>query len=243
MGTRLAVISDIHGNAPALRAILAEIDATPGVEHIYCLGDSVSIGPDANEVLDMLFARPDLSMVKGNHERYILAVLAGGLLPPEVEAEELEHQRWISSRLNPDHADHLSALPDRLEVEHGGRRFWFLHYHADAGRPGRFAPWMNDVAQLEEHYATAPADVVCFGHDHTTRLLRGAQRLYLNPGSAGCFSRPVARYALVTVEAGDVSVEMREADYDNRDFLASYDRLGVPARDFILRIFHGNQGR
>ena len=64
--------SDIHGNAPALKAVLKEIDERRDVDHIYCLGDMLGIGPDSNEVLEMLFSRSDVSMITGNHDEAIL---------------------------------------------------------------------------------------------------------------------------------------------------------------------------
>lgn len=59
---KIAIITDVHGNAPALKAALSEIDNRRDIEHIYCLGDMVAIGPDTNEVLHMLFSRADVSM-------------------------------------------------------------------------------------------------------------------------------------------------------------------------------------
>lgn len=53
---KIGVITDIHGNAPALKAVLNKLDKRRDIEHIYCLGDMVGIGPDTNEVLKILFA-------------------------------------------------------------------------------------------------------------------------------------------------------------------------------------------
>lgn len=57
MSTKVAIITDIHGNNPALQAVLKDIDSQSDVEHIYCLGDMVAIGPDTNAVLAALFER------------------------------------------------------------------------------------------------------------------------------------------------------------------------------------------
>jgi len=48
---KIGVIADIHGNAPALKAVLNELDKMGDIKHIYCLGDMIGIGPDTNEVL------------------------------------------------------------------------------------------------------------------------------------------------------------------------------------------------
>lgn len=237
MTVRIALLSDVHGNAPALRAALAAIDATPDIHQICCLGDAVSIGPDINEVLDLLRARPNLSMVRGNHEGYVLACRRGEPLPPAVGAGELEHQRWVADRLTPAHAAWLDALPFQIDAEYEDVRISFMHYPMD--EPHHFVPWRPELPRLEEHFAGAPADVVCFGHFHEMGVLQGESRLYVNPRSLGCCHRPVARFAILTLDAGQARVELCEVGYDRRAFLASYDTLQVPERDFIRRIFHG----
>jgi hypothetical protein len=62
---------------------------------------------------------------------------------------------------------------------------------------------------------------------------------YLNPGSAGCNHKKIAPYAIVTIQDGSISVEQLEIPYDRRELLAQYDRLEIPARETILKIFFG----
>src|SRR5690606_34498798 len=68
----IAIITDIHGNSPALRAVLKDISYR-GVDHIYCLGDLVGIGPDSNEVIEMLLCQDNISFVKGNHDSAVVS--------------------------------------------------------------------------------------------------------------------------------------------------------------------------
>lgn len=238
MRGKLAIITDVHGNAPALRAALAAIDRRGDVGHIYCLGDMVSIGPDTNEVLDILFARADLSMITGNHEDYVLALATGR--DPGVHGEELAHQRWIAARLDRRFVPLLQALPRTRTVTAGRWHLHLTHYHLE---DSHFAAieWQPALESLEARYEGSPADAILFGHHHPVHHFRSQRRLYLNPGSLGCCDRPVARYAILDPAGDAIGVELQEAAYDNREFLASYDRLQVPARDFILKIFHGNQ--
>jgi predicted phosphodiesterase len=69
---KLAIITDIHGNEPALRAVLEELDTRGDIEEIWCLGDMIAMGPDSNEVLEILFARQDVHMITGNHASHPL---------------------------------------------------------------------------------------------------------------------------------------------------------------------------
>jgi putative phosphoesterase len=236
---RIAVITDVHGNGPALRAALSEIDAEGGVEEIFCLGDMIAIGPDSNEVLELLFGRPDVTMLSGNHEEAVLAAAAGR--DPGTPGTERTHHEWIASRLDRTFIPRLETLPRSLTWRHGDRSVLLLHYHRDG--QGNLLPVDREPAleKLEALYRGYEVDAVCFGHHHPVHHFVGPRRTYLNPGSLGCCEYPVARYAIIGVGSEGLSVELRAAPYDNRDFLASYYRLGVPAADFIIATFHGNQ--
>ncbi|WGD38408.1 metallophosphoesterase family protein [Lysinibacter sp. HNR] len=69
----LALISDIHGNTPALVAVLEAI-TRDGIEQIVNLGDIASCGVDPRGTLDVLRKRPDILTVRGNHERQFLTL-------------------------------------------------------------------------------------------------------------------------------------------------------------------------
>jgi putative phosphoesterase len=239
MTARVAILTDVHGNAAALRAALADIDRTADVERIYSLGDMIAIGPDTNEVLDMLFFRDDVSMILGNHEDAVLAAVAGD--DPGSPGTERIHHFWVASQIVPQFVSALRSLPRRLQPEYEGQQLLLIHYHLTPD--GRFAPVDREptLEKLEHLYAGSTAAAVCFGHHHPVHLYRSTQRLYVNPGSLGCCHEPLARYAILICESTGVHAELRAVPYDNRDFLASYRRLDVPAGDFILALFHGNQ--
>lgn len=74
---KVAIITDVHGNASALKAVLRDIDQREEIDRLYCLGDMVGIGPDTNEVLELLFSRNDLSMITGNHDEAVPPSLTG----------------------------------------------------------------------------------------------------------------------------------------------------------------------
>ncbi|MFC5775564.1 metallophosphoesterase family protein [Ectobacillus antri] len=236
---RFAVMTDIHGNAPALRAVLHEIDRMRDIEHIYCLGDMIAIGPDTNEVLDMLFARHDVTMVTGNHDEAVLALVKGEMYP-QSHAQAREHHQWIAERLNPVFIPKLAALPRTIQQEIQGHRFLFMHYQlAKPDAPISDDPFSAIVeptlANMRQLFANCEADCICFGHHHPVHDFRSTSPRYINPGALGCGG--FAPYAIVTVGA-TIEVELCAAIYEKEEFLASYEQLGVPDRAFILRVFH-----
>ena len=110
---KIGVIADIHGNASALKAVLADIDKRGDIEHIYCLGDMIGIGPDTNEVLEILFARVDISMITGNHDEAILALLTGKEHPPS-HAHAKAHHQWIADNMDSSYISKLEKLPRKI---------------------------------------------------------------------------------------------------------------------------------
>jgi predicted phosphodiesterase len=71
---RVAIITDIHGNIYALNAVLHDMK-DKSVDFIYCLGDMIGIGHQSNEVLDVLFGIDNISIITGNHDEAVLALL------------------------------------------------------------------------------------------------------------------------------------------------------------------------
>ncbi|WP_172369629.1 metallophosphoesterase family protein [Sporosarcina jiandibaonis] len=244
---KFAVITDIHGNAPALVAALNEIDKRNDIEHIYCLGDMIAIGPDTNAVLELLFSRDEISMVTGNHDEAVLAIIKGEPHPlshPHVK----EHHQWIAEGIDEKFIDKLDGLPRFIRKNISGRSVFFTHYHVDAKKMDAHIsddPYARIVQPILENmvglFGPQNVDLICFGHHHPVHFFKGEHTTYLNPGSLGCAKNSVARYAVVTIEADDIQVDLLEAEYDNTGFLMSYEILNVPARDFILKAFHGDQ--
>ncbi|MCL6570097.1 MAG: metallophosphatase family protein [Bacillus sp. (in: Bacteria)] len=240
MEKKIAILTDIHGNLSALKAVLDEIDQDNEIEHLYCLGDLVGIGYETNKVLQMLFSRKDISFVLGNHDEAILDIISGR--EPYSKGNEREHHQWIATHLDQKFIPNLSKIQPTLESIYNGQRLLFVHYHLNG--KNEFFPVDQEptTKKLDELYRTSPADVVCFGHHHVVHHFKSKERLYLNPSSLGCYHKPLAHYAIMTVgEKREISVTLREVPYDNREFLLGYQRQNVPAADYILKIFHGDQ--
>lgn len=130
---KLGVIADIHGNASALEAVLNEIDNMKDIEHIYCLGDMIGIGPDTNEVLNILFSRNDISMITGNHDEAVLALLKGEEHPPS-HAHAKEHHQWIADRMDQEWVTKLDQLPRFINLTIEGNSILFIHYHIEQAK-------------------------------------------------------------------------------------------------------------
>ena len=239
-GHKIAIITDIHGNHAALKAVLDDIDQDKAIQHINCLGDLIGIGHETNEVLELLFSRKDISFVKGNHDEDILKILVGH--EPSGIVEKSAHHKWIASRFDRKFMAQLSSIPKERYESINGKTFLFVHYHINESGNFLQVNYLPSALELDTIYENRKADVVCFGHHHTVHHFKSKERLYLNPGSLGCTHTPFAPYATLEIgDAGQINVSLIEVPYDNSDFLLAYEKLDVPAKDFILRVFHGGQ--
>ncbi|HUP58638.1 MAG TPA: metallophosphoesterase family protein, partial [Bdellovibrionota bacterium] len=107
----VALISDIHGNYPALRAVLDDIDRV-GATQIVCLGDIVGFFSMVNECVELLRKR-GIVCLKGNHDHAL--VFDRGVIPRSKTCTQVLHRQM--SELKPDHVEWLGKLEARLDLE------------------------------------------------------------------------------------------------------------------------------
>jgi predicted phosphodiesterase len=222
---RVAVISDIHGNRPALEAVLDDIERQH-VDFIVNLGDSLSSPVDPRGTADLLL---DLKArtVRGNHDRYLIE---GGVF------ELGPTDRFALAQLEPRHLAFLEALPKTLTVE---ERIFLSH-----ATPGDDStPWLDEfwkgrtTRQPDEAEVAAAAEgidvpVLLCGHTHIPRAVRLADgRLIVNPGAVGLqfvHGSPDARYAVLEENDGKWSVTFRALPYDHEAAARLAEQNGFP---------------
>jgi putative phosphoesterase len=217
---RLAVIADIHGNLPALDAVLADI-ATRGVDLTVNLGDIVSGPLFPGETADRLMPL-GLPTIRGNHERQLLT---HG--PDRIGQSD----RFALAALTEAHKAWLASLPATLRV---GRDILLVH-----GTPASDLEYFLETVDTAGVRAASPHEIearadataarlILCGHTHTPRTVRTSDgRLIVNPGSVGLqayrdeepvphdveVGTPEARYAIVELGA-EIAVEMITVVYD-----------------------------
>lgn len=258
---KIAAISDIHGNLPALDAVLADI-ATHTVDIIVNLGDILSGPLWAADTADRLMALA-LPTIAGNHERQLLTQPRERMSASDAHtAAELQaHQRdWLATLpatlpLTPEvwccHGTPTSDLTYFLETVISG--------FAGVGR-GANGVRAATLAEATERAGTAMQGVahgvILCGHTHVPRVMRLADgRLIVNPGSVGLQGfdddhghahvietrAPHARYALLERGAVGWSVSLRAVAYDWERAAVRAEREGRP--DWADALRTGFMGR
>ena len=173
---KLAILSDVHANLPALNAVLADARGR-GAERVISLGDLVGYGPEPAEVLQVAYARID-HFVLGNHD----AVIARQLDPAVFNPAARQMIAWTGRQLNAKAAAFFKGLPYVLR----GPRFRCCH--GNPASPAAFGYVLEDEHALEAWQATA--EVFLFiGHSHVPGLFvrgRSGRPHWLSPQDFGC---------------------------------------------------------
>ena len=236
---RLAVLSDIHSNAEASKAVAADIDAcAPDV--VVVAGDFLNRGAQPRAVLEILGER-GWPLVRGNHEDYVL-----GQCVDLDDGDPLLHALWQPARWTAEQIGKprawLQSLPMSHVLEVDGARVEIWHGTARANNEGIF-PRTPDAA-LPELLAPgggiAP-QVFCCGHTHQPLVRTFRNTLVVNAGAAGLPFDGDARgsWALLDFEEGAAHAEIRRVPYDIEAALRSFDdgflRGGGPLARVIRR--------
>ena len=236
---RIVVLTDVHGNLPALGAALAAI-REEGYDAIVHTGDVVGIGPFPAECLDTLRHVPDIHLLMGNHDAWF----AHGLpqpIPPHMGPEFVEHVLWTRAQIDRALQAEVARWPYRLAFDADGVPLTFLHYALDETGYD-FAPIVHNPTpdDLDRLFAGETAAAVFYGHHHPFSDIQGRAR-YINPGALGAYDRPLARWAVVEAQNGRFTVEYRAAEYDDRPLYQAFEARRVPARAFLCRAFLGGR--
>ncbi len=182
---RLAIMSDIHGNATALQAVLDDVEQQGGVDAFWVLGDLVALGPDPVPVLERLAALPNLQATRGNTDRYVTTTAHPSPSTDEVVndislvtrfAEVAATFAWTQGAITAaGWFDWLDALPleKRLSLPDGTR---LLSVHAAPGTDeGDGIHDRLDNGTLITVLDGCEAELVIVGHTHRPleRAVRG----------------------------------------------------------------------
>jgi predicted phosphodiesterase len=239
---RVAVIADIHGNLPALEAVVADL-AGRGADVIINLGDCASGPLWPRETMDHL-ANLNAVTVRGNHDRRVASLAPEQMIPSD---------SFAFGQLSAEQREQLGALPIMKEVAPGvlafhGTRLSDEAYLLDEIQGGRLV--RATCRAIESRLGTVDAGVVLCGHSHRPDVVQlSGGPLILNPGSVGLpayqddepahvseTGTPHARYAMLEICPDEsVSFEFRAVPYDFEEAALRAEANGRPSWAHALR--------
>jgi predicted phosphodiesterase len=232
---KIALLADIHGNLAALEAVLAELEREE-LDQIVSLGDVAAMGPWPREVLANLRALKCLT-VMGNADAELLTPPSGLAEDDDQSRKFLDMIRWGAEQLDEADLAFLSSFQPTVELALDDAGM-LLCCH---GSPRSFDDIIRAATpddELEPMLAGTEARVQAGGHTHTRMLRNWREREIVNPGSVGLAYRflsdgsvrvpPLAEFAILTARNGAVSIDFRQAAYDQSATVRAIQERAVP---------------
>jgi putative phosphoesterase len=225
----VAVITDIHGNLPALQAALARIGELE-IERIYCGGDLVGYGPHPNEVC-ALIAERNIPTIYGNYDHAIARDHEDcGCAYVTSHDRELgqESIQWTLAHTDQRSKDFMRDLPFDLHFEVGTTAVHLVH-----GSPRKVNEYLfqDKPASLYERLAKAESDsVLVFGHTHKPWIDDFGGVRFVNCGSVGKpkDGDPRTAFAVIRPARGLLEVSIERVGYDADGVAAEVRGVGLP---------------
>jgi predicted phosphodiesterase len=221
---KYALISDVHANLPALKAVVEDVSRQPGVAAAYHLGDLVGYAPWPNETV-ALIQSAKIPGVAGNYDSTVGTDYKHcGCRYEDPRQEELSHLSygWTREHVSAPTKAFLAGLPFRIDLlpkgghvagprvvlVHGTPTLNTLYWTED--RPDDFC------LKMAGHAGAKPGDVIAFGHTHIPWHREVGGIHFVNTGSVGRPKDGDWRAGYVLLEAGDgpVSVRFVRVEYD-----------------------------
>lgn len=224
MNMRYALISDIHANLPALRAVLADIESRAGIDATFHLGDLVGYAPWPNETVGLL-RELEIEGIAGNYDSTTATDYKHcGCKYEDPHQAELSHlsYEWTRQHCSPETKRILGRLPFRLDLRPSGGHQSGPTVILVHGTPTlNTLYWTDDRSDsfclnMAEKAGAKSGDVICFGHTHQPwqREIDGIQ--FVNTGSVGRpkDGDPRAGYVILELGENGPTVEFARVDYD-----------------------------
>jgi predicted phosphodiesterase len=236
---RTALVSDVHGNAVALEALLADLDREP-VDQVAALGDMAQGGPQPAEVVDRVAAL-GWPVVLGNADAFLLDPDAGA---EEASEGQLEARAWSVERLGAQRLETIRGFAPTVEAELGGGHT-LLAFHGSPGSYDDFLFPATPEGVFRALLGDARASVLAGGHIHLQFLRRVGDAVFVNPGSVGLSydheqvdeefrADPWAAYAVIETEgAGGLEVAFRRVPLDRGALVGAVLGSGMPHADEV----------
>jgi diadenosine tetraphosphatase ApaH/serine/threonine PP2A family protein phosphatase len=230
---RVAVLSDVHGNLPALEAVLGALAPYDAVWH---LGDVVGYGPQPNEVVARLIAE-NARGVRGNHD----AAALGELSTDDFNDDARAAVEWTSRALHRPAREWLAGLPTRIQLEdftlvHGSPRDPTWEYVFSRGVARACMAMFETTHCLVGHthvplvYRQAADDIETLQPGDGDTLELDERRTIINPGGVGQPRDGDPRACAMIIDTDQRLLEWRRVEYPIESVQRQMRQLGLPPR-------------
>ncbi len=244
---RLAILSDIHGNAYALDIVLADLEKYPA-DGMVCLGDAIQGGCQPHETV-MRLRSLAIPIVMGNADAWLLSGDEEIRGPEQITSAEFRKMQavreWSLSKLSDQDRAFIQSFQPTLTIPLSDTKK-LLCYH---GTPASYDEVLLPDTPYETFLNALGGDagfMYCGGHTHVQFMRRVRDTFHFNPGSVGraynhhqpdddFHNDAIAEYAVLTVEGERVALEFRRVPYDVNGVIENYRASGRPFADEMIK--------
>ena len=227
--SRVAAVYDIHGNLPALEAVLSDLRRVG--PDLVVVGGDVASGPMPTEVLDRLVALKErVYFVRGNADREVVAAYRTGRSAIETYMSDaaLRMSGWAAARIEERHYELLASFSEHLVVEVEGIGE-VLFCHATPRSDEEILTTATPDDRLREILSDVDQQLVVCGHVHTQFDRRVDGKRVVNAGSVGMpyQGKPVGAFWLLL----NREIKFRRSSYNLRRAVEEFRAIGYPAAE------------
>lgn len=223
--TRLAVLSDIHGNLPALEAVISD-SKNFDVDHVIVPGDVISFGPFSRQAAEQVIEK-GWSVIRGNNEYFLLDYKTSRAPAEWDDPVQFAPIAWLDRQFDRGLKTLVASWPDTLNL-----RFRdappIQVFHGTPGNPWESIYWTFADAEIEKLLSTVEANYVICGHTHLAMDRQVSRWRIFNPGSVGVpldglFS---ASYMILEGNAQGWTPTFRRIPFDYEPIFEEFERSG-----------------
>ncbi|MEK3885913.1 metallophosphoesterase family protein [Bacillus sp. FSL K6-3431] len=231
---KLAFISDIHGNAIALDAVLQDIREKK-VDAIFVLGDISFRGPEPQRSLDLVRSL-NCKVIKGNADEWVVRGLKEGEVPDQALGIMTKEREWTFSQLNEDSIEYLRNLPMELTFEVGGVNFHI--FHATPNNLFEVVQPFESDDSLSKKLMINEADVYIYAHIHKPYIRYINGKCLINIGSVGLpfDGLNMSSYSIVDINDGKVQTSIVRVDYDVDQVINQFRESDYPNVEIMTNV-------
>jgi putative phosphoesterase len=225
---RIGIFSDIHGNLPALQAVMADITEQK-LQTVYCLGDLVGYGASPNEVTERIRTE-GIPTIMGNYDDGVGFDRdeCGCAYREPIEKDLGERSfTWTKAQVTPGNKAFLRTLLPELRFNVDNKRVLLVH-----GSPRKINEYLFEdrpLSSFQRLAASSKADVIVFGHTHKPYVKEVDGVMFLNAGSVGKPKDGDWRACYAILEMGDPpTATFQRVTYDVKKAAAAIRATELP---------------
>jgi hypothetical protein len=225
---KITLVADIHGNLPALNAVLRHARGQGADQTILNLGDLTGYGPNPDEVVRWTQGTHILSIL-GDYDQKVLSKKHRHDGWAQVKRRDKRQMfAWTYQALSKRSRKILQKLPEQRFIQMEGVRILMSHGSPTSIRDHISPDTSNE--RLAELAARTEADVILCGNSHQAFLRKSGEVLFINPGTVGRpdDSDPRASYAIMDIHDGRVDVQFYRVTYDIAAAAQALLQTGLP---------------